>query len=95
MDIGEDMCYGECGELSKTNDSQSCTLEANNILYVNEKKFLSKNENKTKNSYYMLEVRIMITLGERRRAVTGIGQEGDFRVTIRFCLLGYFSTFTS
>ena len=42
MDIGEGMCYGECCELSKTDDSQTCTPEANNTLCVN--KFL-------KNSY--------------------------------------------
>ena len=35
MDIGEGMCYGECCELCKTDDSQTCTPEANNILYVN------------------------------------------------------------
>ena len=30
MDIGEGMCYGECYELCKTDDSQT-----SNILYVN------------------------------------------------------------
>ena len=27
MDIGEGMCYGECCELCKTDDSQTCTLK--------------------------------------------------------------------
>ena len=34
MDTGEGMCYGECCELCKTDDSQTCTPEANNTLYV-------------------------------------------------------------
>ena len=32
MDIGEGMCY----ELFKTDESQTCTLETNNTLYVKE-----------------------------------------------------------
>ena len=35
VDIGEGMCYGECCELCKTNDTQTSTPEANNTLYVN------------------------------------------------------------
>ena len=35
MDIGEGMCYDECCELCKTDDSQTYTPEANNTLYVN------------------------------------------------------------
>ena len=31
MDIGEGMCYGESCELCKTDDSQTCTPETNNI----------------------------------------------------------------
>ena len=35
MDIGKGMCYGECCELCKTDDSQTCTPETNNTLYFN------------------------------------------------------------
>ena len=35
MDTGESMCYGECRELCKTDDSQTCIPEANNTLSVN------------------------------------------------------------
>ena len=35
MDIGEGMYYGECCELCKTDDSHTCTSEANSTLYVN------------------------------------------------------------
>ena len=35
MDIGEGMCYGEHWVLCKTDESQTCTPETNNILYVN------------------------------------------------------------
>ena len=35
MDIGEGMCYGECYEVCKPGDSQTCTPGANNTLYVN------------------------------------------------------------
>ena len=34
MDIGEGMCYGECCEVCKPGDSQTCTPGANNTLYV-------------------------------------------------------------
>ena len=34
MDIRDSMCYDECCELFKTDDSQTCTPEANNTLYV-------------------------------------------------------------
>lgn len=33
-----DMCYGECYEASKADDSQTCTPGANNTLHVNKKK---------------------------------------------------------
>ena len=42
MDIGEGMCYGECHELCKTDESQTCTPETNNTLYVNVKKLEKK-----------------------------------------------------
>ena len=32
MDIGEGMCYGECCEVCKTDDSQTYTPGANNTL---------------------------------------------------------------
>ena len=35
MDTGEGMCYGECCEMCKTDDSQTCTPGTNNTLYVN------------------------------------------------------------
>ena len=35
MDIGEGRCYGECCEVCKPGDSQTCTPGANNTLYVN------------------------------------------------------------
>ena len=38
MDTGEGMWYGECYELYKSDDSQTCTPETNNTLYVNKKK---------------------------------------------------------
>ena len=38
MDIGEGMCYGECCEVCKPGDSQTCTPGDNNALYVNLKK---------------------------------------------------------
>ena len=38
MDIGEGMCYGECCELCKTDESQTCAPETNNTLYVNKNK---------------------------------------------------------
>ena len=34
MDTGDGMYYGECCEMCKTDDSQTCTPEANNTLYV-------------------------------------------------------------
>ena len=37
MDIGEGMCYDEGCEMCKCDDSQICTLGANNTLYVNKK----------------------------------------------------------
>ena len=37
MDIGEGMCYGECCEVCKPVDSQTCTSGANNTFYVNKK----------------------------------------------------------
>ena len=37
MDIGEGMCYGDCCEVCKPVDSQTCTPGANNTLYVNKK----------------------------------------------------------
>ena len=37
MDIGEGMCYGECFEVCKPDDSQTCIPGANNTLYVNKK----------------------------------------------------------
>ena len=38
MDIGEVMCCGEHCVLCKTGESQICTPETNNTLYVNNKK---------------------------------------------------------
>ena len=38
MNIGEGMCCGECCEVCKPGDSQTCTPGANNTLYVNLKK---------------------------------------------------------
>ena len=35
MDIGEGMCYGECCEVCKSDDSQTRTPGENNTLYVN------------------------------------------------------------
>ena len=35
MDTGEGMCYGQCCELCKTDDSETCTPETNNTLYFN------------------------------------------------------------
>ena len=35
MNIGEGMCSGECCEVCKPGDSQTCTPGANNTLYVN------------------------------------------------------------
>ena len=37
MDTGEGMCYGECRELRKTDDSQTCTPGTNNALYDDNK----------------------------------------------------------
>ena len=37
MGVGEGMCYGECCEVCKPGDSQTCTLGANNTLYVYKK----------------------------------------------------------
>ena len=34
MDIGEGMCYGECCEVCKPGDSQTCTARDKNTLYV-------------------------------------------------------------
>ena len=34
MYIGEGMCYGECCEVCKPDDSQTCIPGANNIFYV-------------------------------------------------------------
>ena len=42
MDIGEDMCYGECSEVCKPGDSQTCTSGANNTLYVYKKNLKNK-----------------------------------------------------
>ena len=35
MDIGEGICYGECCEVCKPGNSQTCTPGAINTLYVN------------------------------------------------------------
>lgn len=35
MDVGEGMGYGERCEVCKADDSQTCTHEASNTLYVN------------------------------------------------------------
>ena len=35
MDTGEGMCHGECYEMCKIDDSQTCTPGANNTLHVN------------------------------------------------------------
>ena len=37
IDIGEDMCYGECCEVCKLDDSQTCTPGAKNTFYVYKK----------------------------------------------------------
>ena len=37
MDIEEGMCYGECCEMFKPDDSQTCIRGKNNTLYVNQK----------------------------------------------------------
>ena len=42
MDIGEGMCDGKCCELCKTDESQTCTSETNNAVYVNFKKMYCK-----------------------------------------------------
>ena len=42
MDIGEGMCYGECYEVCKPGNSQTCTPGAHNTLYVNKKKLYKK-----------------------------------------------------
>ena len=34
MEIGEGMCFGECCEVCKPGDSQTCTPGGKNILYV-------------------------------------------------------------
>ena len=44
MDIGEGMCYGECSEVCKPGNSQTCTPGDKNTLYV-----YLKNNNKLKN----------------------------------------------
>ena len=36
------VCYGECCEMCKPDDLETCTPEANNTLYVNKNKFLKK-----------------------------------------------------
>ena len=43
MNIGKGMCYGECYELHKTDDSENCTPEANKTLYINFLKIFRKN----------------------------------------------------
>ena len=47
MDIGEDMRYGECCEVCKPGDSQTCTPGANNTLYVNLKEKKKKKKKTT------------------------------------------------
>lgn len=44
MDVGESMCYGECHELCKTDESQTCPPEADNTLYVNKNKSIKNKE---------------------------------------------------
>ena len=39
------MCYGERCELCKTDESQTCTPETNDTLYVNKKKLFDLNKN--------------------------------------------------
>ena len=51
MDIGEGMCYGECCEVCKPGDSQTCTPGANNTLYVYKKQ---TQKQKTKQKYLFL-----------------------------------------
>ena len=46
MDIGEGMCYGECCEMCKPDDSQTCTPGANDTLYIN-LKIIIKKENRS------------------------------------------------
>ena len=43
MDTGEGMCYGERCELCKTVESQICTSETNNAIYVKKEKKKKKN----------------------------------------------------
>ena len=48
MDIGEGMCYGECFEMCKPDESQTCIPGANNTLYVNKTIFKTSNHILTK-----------------------------------------------
>ena len=50
MDIREGVCYGECCEVCKSDNSQTCTPMANNTLYVNFKKVILP----VKQKYYHL-----------------------------------------
>ena len=42
---GKGMCYGECCEVCKPDDSQTCTPGANNTEYVNKNNFFKKEQN--------------------------------------------------
>ena len=51
MDIGEGMCYGECCEVCKPGDSQTCTPGDKNILYVYKK--IKKKKKAEEYNYYI------------------------------------------
>ena len=61
MDIGEGMYYGECCEVCKPGNSQTCTPGANNTFYVNKKikKIFKKS---------LVKVRRMEQMGSKREA---------------------------
>ena len=63
MDIREGMCYGECCELYKTDESETCTPETNNTLYVNKNKEIKNKINKIIFSKTTISSKICISQG--------------------------------
>ena len=59
MDTGEGMYYGECCEVCKPGDSQTCTPGDTNTLYVY-KKIKNKKQNKQKKNLSKMYIIIQI-----------------------------------